>query len=184
MPQEAKSGVETIKEPTVSWADFAVSGTRSPRSYGGEKEEAHHQSIQTGYGDEHQVEDGKEIQEHNTHSTGVVSEKSEELERGAIGGSDYRNNRKVPCVEGRPGVEDSMDCGEEILGDTNATVECQPLFRQPQENMNTTTESREEEERGRGKQEIRSGAVVEDRTQPVEEVRTTTPSSSPIRKKK
>ena len=45
-------------------------------------------------------------------------------------------------------------------------------------------EAREEEERRRGKQEIRSVGVVEDRTQPVEEVRTATPSSSPKRTKK
>jgi len=57
-----------------------------------------------------------------------------------------------------------MDCGEEILGDTNATVECQPLFWQPQEDMSTTKDSREEQERGKGKQDIRSGGVVEDRT--------------------
>ena len=65
-----------------------------------------------------------------------------------------------------------MDCGEEIFGDTNATVEYQPLLRQTQEDTSTTTEAREEEERRRGKQEFRSGGVVEDRTQPVEEVRT------------
>ena len=47
-----------------------------------------------------------------------------------------------------------MDCGEEILGHTNATVECQPLLRQPQEDMSNTTEAREEEKRERGIQEI------------------------------
>jgi len=77
-----------------------------------------------------------------------------------------------------------MDCGEEILGDTNATVECQSLLRQLQEDTSTTTVAREVEERGRGKQEIRSGGVVEDRTQPVEEVRTATPSSSAKKRKK
>jgi len=77
-----------------------------------------------------------------------------------------------------------MDCGEEILGDTNASVECQPLLRQPHKDMSTTTEAWEEEERWRGKQEIRSGRVVEDRTQPSEEVSTATPSSSPKRTKK
>ena len=123
------------------------------------------------------------MQEDNTHSTGVASEHSEEPERGAVGGSDIRNNAKAPCVARRPDVEDLMDCGEEILGNTNATVECQPLLRQPQENMNSTTESREEEERGRGKQEIRSGAVVDDRTQPVEEVSTATTSSSHKKKR-
>jgi len=123
------------------------------------------------------------MQEDNTHSTGVASEHSEEPERGAVGGSDIRNNAKAPCVARRPDVEDLMDCGEEILGNTNATVECQPLLRQPQEDVSTTTEAREEEERGRGKQEIRSGVAVEDRTQPVEEVRTATPSSSPKRAK-
>ena len=59
-----------------------------------------------------------------------------------------------------------------------------PLFRQPQKDISTTREAREEEEQGRGKKEIRSGGVVEDRTQPVEEVRTATPSSSPKRTKK
>jgi len=70
------------------------------------------------------------------------------------------------------------------IRDTNATVKCQPLLRQSQEDINTTTEAREKEERGRGMQEIRSGGVVEDRTQPVEEVRTATPSNSPKRTKK
>jgi len=53
--------VAKTKEPTISWADIAVSGTRSPRSDGGEEEEkeADHQRIQTGYGDEYQAEDGK-----------------------------------------------------------------------------------------------------------------------------
>ena len=120
-------------------------------------EEADEQSVQTGYGDEHQAEDGEVMQQDNTHSTGVASEQSAEPERGAVGGSDVRNDAKAPCVEGRPGVENSMDCGEDILGDTNATVECLPLLRQPQEDMSTTTMMREEEERGRGKQEIRSG---------------------------
>jgi len=41
-------GVETTKEPTVSWADIAVIGNRSPRSDGEEKEEADQQSKQTG----------------------------------------------------------------------------------------------------------------------------------------
>ena len=76
-----------------------------------------------------------------------------------------------------------MDCGEEILGDTNVTVECQPLLRQPQEDLSTTTEVREEEEHGRERQEIKSGEVVEDRTQPVEEVGTATSSSGPKRTK-
>ena len=76
-----------------------------------------------------------------------------------------------------------MDCGEEILGDTNATVECQSVLRQPQEDMSTTTEAREEDERGIGKKEIRSGGVVEDRTQPVEELRAATASCSPKSKK-
>ena len=48
--------VATTKEPTVSRADFAVSGTRSPRSDEREKEEEEEeevnpQSIKTGYGD-------------------------------------------------------------------------------------------------------------------------------------
>jgi len=118
--------------------------------------EADHQNIQTGYGDEYQAEDEKAMQEDNTHSTGVASEQSEEPERGAVGGSEVRNDAKAPCVEGRPGVEDSVHCGEEILGDTYATVECQTLLRQPQEDMSTTTVAREEEERGRGrKSEVR-----------------------------
>jgi hypothetical protein len=45
-----------------------------------------------------------------------------------------------------------MDYGEGILGDTNAMVECQPLLRQPQEDMSTRTSAREEEERWRRKQ--------------------------------
>ena len=40
--------------------------------------EADHQSIQNGYGDEHQAEDGEAMQEDNTHSNGVASEQSEE----------------------------------------------------------------------------------------------------------
>jgi len=108
------------------------SGTGSPRSDGGEKEEeVDHQSTQTGYGDEHQAENREAMQEDNTHSTGVASEHSEEPEQGAVGRSDVRNDAKAPCIDGRPGIEDSMDCGEEILGDTNVTVECQPLLRQP-----------------------------------------------------
>jgi len=122
------------------------------------------------------------MQEDNTNSTGVASEQSEDPERGAVGGSDVRNSAKAPCVAGRPGVENSVDCGEKTV-DTNETVVCQPLLRQPQKDMSTTTEARQEEERGRGKQEIRSGGVVEDRTRPVEEVRTATPSSSPKRTK-
>jgi len=124
------------------------------------------------------------MQEDNTHSTGVASEQCEELEQRAVGGSNVRNDAKAPCVEGRPGIQNSMDYGEEILGNTNVTVECQPLLRQPQEDINTTTEVREEEEHGRGRQEIKSGEVVEDRTQPVEEVGTATPSSAPPPKKK
>jgi hypothetical protein len=103
--------------------------------------------------------------------TGVASEQSEEQEWSAVDGSDVRNDAKVTCVDGRPGVEDSMDCGEEIVGEPNGTVECQLLLRQPQDVMSTTTEAGEEEERGRGKQEIRSGGVVEDHTQPVEMVK-------------
>jgi len=183
-PKRRRVGVVTTKEPAVSWAGIAVSGTRSPRSDGGVKEvEADHQSVQTGYGGEQQAEDGEAMQEDNMHSTVVASEQSEEPERGAVGRSDVRNDAKAPCIKGRPGVEESMDCGEVILGDTNATVECQPLLRQPQEDMSTTTEAREKEERGRGKQEIRSGGVVEDRTQPLVEVRNATPSSSPKRTK-
>ena len=100
-------GVETTKEHTVSWADIAVSGNRSPSSDGGVKEkEAGKRSIQTGYGDDHQAEDEEAMQEDNTKLTGVASERSEEPERGAVGGSDFRNNAKAPCVKGRPGVED------------------------------------------------------------------------------
>jgi len=94
-------GVETTKEPTVSWADTAVSGNMSPRSDGGEKEEeADQQNIQTGYGDEHQAEDGEAMQEDNTHSTGVASGQSEEPQRDAVGGSDVRNNAKAPALRG------------------------------------------------------------------------------------
>ena len=50
-----------------------------------------------------------------------------------------------------------MDCGKEVLGDTKATVECQPLLWQPQEDAITSTEAREEEDRGSGRKEIRSG---------------------------
>ena len=63
-------------------------------------------------------------------------------------------------------------------------MEFQPLLLQPQEDVSTTTEAREEEERGRGKQEIRSGGVVEDRTQPIEEMRTAITSRSAKRTKK
>jgi len=122
--------VETTNEPTVSFLEIAVSGYRSPSSDGELEEEA--DRIQTGYGDERQAENGEAMQEDKTHSTAVVSENSEEPERGALGGNDARNNAKTPCVERRPGDGDSMDCGDEILGDTNTTVECQPLIRQPQ----------------------------------------------------
>ena len=54
------------------------------------------------------------IQEDNSHSNGVASGQSEEPERGAVDGSDARNDAKTPCVEGRPAVEDSVDCAEEI----------------------------------------------------------------------
>ena len=82
--------------------------------------------MQTGYGDEHRADDEEAMHEGNTNSTGVASEQSEETEVGAVGGSDVRNNAKAPCVDGRPDVEDSMDCGEEVAGHTNATVEFQP----------------------------------------------------------
>ena len=59
-PKWRRVGIETTKEPTVSWVDIAVSGNRSPRSDGGVKEETDQQSIQTGYGDEHQAEDGEQ----------------------------------------------------------------------------------------------------------------------------
>ena len=183
-PKRRRVWFATPKEPTASWADIAASGTRSPRSDGGEKgEEANHQSTQTGYGNERRAEDGEAMQADNAHSTGVELEQSKEPDRGAVSGSDIRNDEKAPCFEGRLGVEDSMDCGEEILGDTHATVECQPILQQPQ-GARTTMEAREEEERERGGQEIRSGEVVEDRTQPVEEMRTATTSSSSKRTKK
>ena len=125
LPQEAKSG---------GWNDqgheIAASAYRCPWSDGGVEEEV--DSIQTGYSDERQAQNGEAMQKDRMHSTAVVSEQSEEPERGAVSGNDARNNAKAPCVEGRPGVEDSMDCGDEILGDTNPTVECQPLLRQPQ----------------------------------------------------
>jgi len=51
-----------------------------------------------------------------------------------------------------------MDCLEEILGDTNATVECQPLLRQPQEDTSTTTEARNRNEgEGSKKSEVGGG---------------------------
>ena len=81
----------------------------------------------------------------------VESEQRKETERGAEGGSGVRNDEKAPCFEGRMGIEDSMDCGEGILKDTNATVDCQPLLRQPQEDVSTTTEKREEDGRGIGR---------------------------------
>jgi len=89
-----------------------------------------------------------------TTRTGVASEQSEEPERSAVGGSDARNNAKAPYVYGRLGVEDSMDCGEEILGDTNATVERQPP-------TSATTRRREYHNReaggkGTGKRETRN----------------------------
>jgi len=125
-----KLAVETTNEPTVSFSDIAVSGNNCPRSDGQLEEEA--DRIQAGYGDERQAENGEAMQEDKTHSTAVVSENSEEPERGAVGGNDARNNAKAPCVERRPSDEDPMDCRDEILGDTNATVECQPLIRHPQ----------------------------------------------------
>jgi hypothetical protein len=93
-------GVETTKEPTVSWADIAVIGNRSPSSDEGDEEEADQQCIQTGCGDEHRADDGEAMQEDNTNSTGVASEQSEDPERGAVGGSEVRNNAKAPCVAG------------------------------------------------------------------------------------
>jgi hypothetical protein len=124
------------------------------------------------------------MQEDNTNSTSVASEQSEEPERSAVGGSDARNNAKAPYVDGRLGVEDSMDCGEEILGDTNATVERQAP-------TSATTRRREYHNReavgkGTGKREARNKKLgeVEDHTQPVEEVRTAAQSiSSKITKK-
>jgi len=99
-PKRRRVGVERTKEPTLSWADIAVSKNRSPRSDGGEKEEADQPSIQMGYGDKHQAEDGEALQEDNTHSTGVASEQSEEPERGAVGESDRRNKAKAPALRG------------------------------------------------------------------------------------
>ena len=100
-PKRRGVGVETTKEPTVSWADIVVSGNRCPRSDGGVKEkEADQQSTQSGCDDEHQAEDEEAMQEDTTNSTGVASEQSDEPERGAVGGSDVRNNAKAPCVEG------------------------------------------------------------------------------------
>jgi len=96
--------------PTLRQVEIGVRGLIE-----GEKEEADQQSKQTGYGDKHQAEDGEAMQEDNTHSTGVASEQSEEPERGTVGGSDVRNTAKAACVEGKPGVEDTVDSGEEIL---------------------------------------------------------------------
>jgi len=64
------------------------------------KEEADQQSIQTGYGDGHQAEEEEAMQGDNKNSTGVASEQSEEPERGAVGGSDVRNNAKAPALRG------------------------------------------------------------------------------------
>ena len=101
-------GVERTKELTSSWVDIAVSGNRRPKSGGGVKEkEADQQSIQTGNDDEQRAEDGEAMQGDNKHSTGIASEQRKVLGRGAVGGSDVPNNAKAPCVEGRPGVEDS-----------------------------------------------------------------------------
>jgi len=108
-------GVERTKELTSSWVDIAVSGNRRPKSGGGVKEkEADQQSIQTGNDDEQRAEDEEAMREDNMNSTGVASEQNEEPEQDAVGGSDVRKNAKTPCVGGRQGVEDSMDCGEEI----------------------------------------------------------------------
>ena len=48
--------------------------------------------------------DEEAMQADNTHSTGLSSEQNEEPERGAVGGSDVRNDAKAQCVKGRPGV--------------------------------------------------------------------------------
>ena len=93
------------------------------------EKEADQQSRQTGYGDANRAEDEEAMQEDNTNSAAVASERSEEMERGVVGGRDVRHNAKELCVHGRPCVEDSMGCGEKILGDTNAKVEWQPLLR-------------------------------------------------------
>jgi hypothetical protein len=96
-------GVATTKEPTVSWADIEVSGTRSQRSDGGEKElesEADHNNVKAGYGDNLKAEDVEAMQEGNMHSTGVASEESEEPEQGAVGGSDVRNGVKALALRG------------------------------------------------------------------------------------
>jgi len=79
------------------------------------------------------------------------------------------------------GVEESMDYGEQILIQTNGGVPT--LTSATTRDTSTTTETRKEEERGRRKQDIRSGGMVEDLIQSVEEVRTATPSSSPKRTK-
>jgi len=75
------------------------------------------------------------MQEDNTNPTVVASEQFEEPERGAVGGSIFRYNTKAPRVDARTGVKDSKDYGEEVLGNTNTnkTVECQHLLRQPQD---------------------------------------------------
>jgi len=64
------------------------------------EEEADHQSTETGYGDEHQAENGEVMQEDNKQSTGVASEQSEEPEQGGLGGSDVRNDAKAPALRG------------------------------------------------------------------------------------
>ena len=120
-PKRRRVGLAKTKEPTVSWADIAVSGIRNPRTGGEEEEEADRQSIQMGYGDQHQAEDDDAMQEGNTHSTDVASERGEEPEWCTVGVSVVRNDAKSPCVERRQCVEDSVGCEEEILGDTKAT---------------------------------------------------------------
>jgi len=68
-------------------------------------EESDHQITQTGYGDERRAEDGEAMQADNMHSTGVESEQSNEPDRGAVSGSNVRNDEKAPCFEGRLGIE-------------------------------------------------------------------------------
>jgi len=43
-----------------------------------------------------------------------------------------------------------MDCEEEILGDTNAKEECQPLLWQPQEDTSTTKRRGRKRNEGEG----------------------------------
>lgn len=67
-----------------------------------------------------------------------------------MGDSDFRGEVKVPYLEERRGLEESMECGEERSEDPH-TGECQPLLKQPQEDTGTKMKSWDEQERWRGR---------------------------------